>query len=133
MRLFKSAFILSALLLLFGASELAAQTRKGMEKGLYVVTGRVINGNLIPNFGLNLGDIVEISDDGSTMTVLKSGKRFPVKPEEPNLQSADERLKQLNLKVVEGLKVRFKPAEADRQAAFAFGKAFAERILGLAE
>lgn len=42
-----------------------------------------------------------------------------------------ERLKQLNLKVVDGLKVRFKPSAEDRQAAFAFGKGFAERVLGL--
>lgn len=41
-----------------------------------------------------------------------------------------ERLKQLNLRVVEGLKVRFKPSADDRLSAFAFGKDFGNRILG---
>lgn len=45
----------------------------------------------------------------------------------PNLT---ERLKQLKMKVTEGLRVRFKPGETDLQAAYEYGRQFGERVLG---
>ena len=41
-----------------------------------------------------------------------------------------ERLAQLKMKTVEGFRVRFKPTQADLENAFAFGQAFAEKIIG---
>ncbi|MGI5899102.1 MAG: FprA family A-type flavoprotein [Christensenellales bacterium] len=41
-----------------------------------------------------------------------------------------ERLKQLKMKTVEGLRVRFKPFDGDIAAAYEFGKSFAAKVLG---
>jgi len=40
-----------------------------------------------------------------------------------------ERLKQVNMKVVDGFRVRFKPTEEDQKAAIAYGRAFGQKIL----
>lgn len=45
----------------------------------------------------------------------------------PNLT---ERLKQLKMKVSDGLRVRFKPNETDCESCESFGKAFAEKVMG---
>ena len=42
-----------------------------------------------------------------------------------------ERLKQLRMKVSEGFRVRFKPGDADLEAAYEYGKQFGERVLGV--
>ena len=70
-----------------------------LDQGPYVVMGRVVSGTLIANFNLNIGDIVNVAEGGKTMTVLKTGRKYPLANDEPNLLKLDERIVQLQEEV----------------------------------
>jgi len=88
----KAIALAFALLLLAAANALADTAIKPLTKGGYVVIGRVVSGTLIANFGLNIGDVVIVSDDAKTMTIPKSGRKFPIGANEPGLIKIEDKI-----------------------------------------